>query len=115
MTSGGAGNDDKPLDELFAQLLDDGKAYAQAEFRLARATAEVRIAERLGAARKTALLAAGALLFLIAGVVVLAVTLATSLATLVGPLAGGLIATVVTLGIAALLGLAAKKAYEASS
>lgn len=37
---------------------------------------------------------------------------ALALATLVGPLAGGLIATLVTLGIAALLGLWAKKLWE---
>ena len=115
MASGGANDEEKPFDELLAQLLDDGKSYAQAEFRLAKVSAEASVAQRLAAAKKAALLAAGALLFLIAGVVVLAITLATSLATLIGPLAGGLVATVVTLGIAALLGFAARKAYEAQS
>ncbi len=112
MASGGNDTDERPFDELLAQLLDDGKAYAQAEFQLARVKTEADVIERLGAAKKTALLLAAALLFLIAAVVVLAVTLALTLATLIGPLAGGLLATLVTLGIAALLGIAAKKAYE---
>ena len=112
MERGGIDEEEKPFDELLAQLLDDGKSYAQAEFRLARAKTEADVIGRLSAAKKTALLVAGALLFLIAAVVVLAVTLALALATLIGPFAGGLIAAVVTLGVAALLGIAAKKAYE---
>lgn len=112
MERGGIDEEEMPFDELFAQLVDNGRSYAQAEFRLARAKAEADVIGRLVAAKKTAFLAAGALLFLIAGVVVLAVTLALALATLIGPLAGGLLATLVTLGSAALLGIAAKKAYE---
>ncbi|MDV3257571.1 MAG: phage holin family protein [Sphingomonas sp.] len=86
---------EKPIGELFGQLIDEGKAYARAELGLARATAEAK-AE---AARKPALLAGASLLFLIAGVVVLCMSLALGLATLLGPLAGGLVASLITLGV----------------
>jgi hypothetical protein len=97
--------EERPIGELFGQFIDEGKAYAKAELGLAKATAEAKA----DAAKKPALLGAAALLFLMAGVVVLCMTLALALATLVGPLAGGLIAAFVTFGIAALLGLWAKQ------
>ena len=87
---------EKPIGELFGQLIDEGKAYARAELGLAKATAEAKA----DAAKKPALLGAAALLFVIAGVVVLCMTMALALATLVGPLAGGLIASLVTFAIA---------------
>lgn len=97
MASGGDDElDEKPIGELFGELIDQGKAYARAELGLAKATAEAK-AE---AAKKPVLLGAAALLFLIAGVVVLCMTFALALATLVGPLAGGLIASMITFGIA---------------
>jgi len=106
MVNGGDENvEEKPIGELFGKLIDDGKAYAKAELGLAKATAEAKA----NAAKKPALLGAAALLFLIAGVVVLCMTLALALATLVGPLAGGLIAALATFGIAGLLGLWAKQ------
>ena len=106
MTNGGNEDiDERPIGELFGKLIDDGKAYAKAELGLAKATAEAKANE----AKKPALLGAAALLFLMAGVVVLCMTLALALATLVGPLAGGLIAALVTFGIAAALGFWAKQ------
>ena len=116
LAPGGAmDEDDKPFDELLAQLLDDGKAYTQAELRLIKVDVETKALAQLEAVKKTALLGAGALLFLVAGIIVLCMTLALALATLVGPLAGGLIATLVTLTVAVFLGLAAKKAFGAMS
>jgi hypothetical protein len=97
--------EEKPIGELFGQLIDEGKAYARAELGLVKATAEAK-AE---AARLPVLLGAAALLFLIAGVVVLCMTMALALATLVGPLAGGLIASLITFGIAYGLFLWAKQ------
>lgn len=88
--------DEKPIGELFGQLIDEGKAYARAELGLAKATAEAK-AE---AAKKPALLAATSLLFLFAGVVVLCITLAVGLSIFVGPLAGTFIATLIAFGIA---------------
>ena len=104
MASGGD-DDDPPIGELFGQLIDEGKAYAKAEFGLARASAEAKA----DAAKKPALYGAASLLFLIAGVVVLCMTLALALATLVGPLAGGLIASLITFAIAYGLFLLARK------
>ena len=104
----GGDDDERPIGELFGQLIDEGKAYAKAELGLAKASAEAKA----DAAKKPALLGAAALLFLIAGVVVLSMTLALALATLIGPLAGGLIAAAITLGIAAVLGLLAKRELE---
>ena len=88
--------DEKPIGELFGQLIDEGKAYARAELGLAKATAEAK-AE---AAKMPVLLGAAALLFLIAGVVVLCITIAIGLAILVGPLAGALLATLIAFGFA---------------
>ena len=87
---------EKPIGQQFGQLIDEGKAYARAELGLAKASAEAKA----DAAKKPALLGAAALLFLIAGVVVLCMTMALALATLVGPLAGGLIATLISFGVA---------------
>lgn len=92
----GGDEEEKPIGELFGQLVDEAKAYAKAEVGLVKATAEAK-AE---GAKKPVVLGAAALLFLIAGVVVLCMTMATALATLIGPLAGGLIATAVSLAIA---------------
>ena len=95
----GGGDDEveeKPIGELFGQLIDEGKAYARAELGLVKATAEAK-AE---AAKMPVLLGAGALLFLIAGVVVLCITIAIGLAILVGPLAGAFLATLIAFGIA---------------
>ena len=96
MDSGGDELEEKPIGELFGQLIDEGKAYARAEFGLAKATAEAKA----DAAKKPVLLAAASLLFLVVGVIVLCMTMALALATLVGPLAGGLIASLITFAIA---------------
>ena len=96
MTDGGDEVEEKPIGELFGQLIDEGKAYARAELGLAKATAEAK-AE---AAKKPVLLGAASLMLLFAGVIVLCMTLALALATLVGPLAGGLIAALVIFAIA---------------
>jgi hypothetical protein len=101
--------EDRPIGELFGKLIDEGKAYAKAEVGLVKATAEAKA----NAAKKPALIGAAALLFLIAGVVVLCMTLALALATLVGPLAGGLIAALITFAIAGGLGYWAAKKLDA--
>ena len=108
MGNGGIDEEEKPIGELFGQLIDEGKAYGKAELGLARASAEAKAR----AAKIPALLGAAALLFVIAGVVVLCMTMALALATLVGPLAGGLIATIITFAIAGLLGWLAKRQWD---
>ena len=96
---------EKPIGELFGQLIDEGKAYARAELGLVKATAEAK-AE---AAKMPVLLGAGALLFLIGGVVTLCITIAIGLSILVGPLAGAFLATLIAFGIAYGLFLWAKQ------
>jgi hypothetical protein len=108
MDGGGIDEEEKPIGELVGRLIDEGKAYARAEFDLAKATAE----GKADAAKKPLLLAGAAFLFLQAAVVVLCVTMALALATLIGPLAGGLLATLVALGISGLLALLAKRSWE---
>ena len=110
MASGGTGEDEKPIGELFGRLVDDGKAYAKAELNLVRATAETKA----NAVKKPLALGAIAVLFVQAGVVVFGITIAMALATLIGPLAGGLVATTICFGIAGLLGWLAKRDYERS-
>ncbi len=97
MATGGEEDiEEKPIGELFGDLIDQAEDYARAELGLVKAKVE----SKADAAKRPAFYGAAALLFLIAGVVVLAMTLAMGLATLVGPLAGGLIAALVTFAIA---------------
>ena len=92
--------DEAPIGELFGRLIDDGKAYAQAEVDLVRARGLAQ-ADR---AKLPAILGGGAIAFAFAGVIALILTLVLSLSSLIGPLAGGLLATLITLLIAGGLG-----------
>lgn len=92
--------DEQPIGEVVHQLIDEGKAYAKAEFDLARAQALAKAA----ALKVPAVLLFGSLLFAQAAVTVLAVTIALALAPSLGPLGGGLVAVLLTGGAAALLG-----------
>ena len=86
--------------ELVQKLLDDGKAYAQSEFNLAKTIATAKI----GALKLPAILFVAAFLFLQVAVTLVGITIYFSLLPLIGPLLGGIIAILVTLGIAAGLG-----------
>ena len=104
MAGGGNDEDDeKPIGELFGDLIEGAENYARAELGLVKAKVE----SKAEGAKKPALYGAAAFLFLIAGVVVLGMTLALSLATLLGPLAGGLIAAAVIFATAYAFYLAA--------
>lgn len=111
MASGGDDADEKPIGELFGQLVDEGKAYAQAELGLAKASAEAKANEL----KWPAILLFSSLLFAQAAVTVAAVTVALALATLIGPLAGGVVAILLAGGAAYLfyaIGLAKLKAVS---
>ena len=101
---------ERPIGELFGQLVDEGKGFARAEIALAKAQAESKVDDY----KMPAVLLAGAFLFVQASVVVLCMTIAMALATLIGPLAGGLAATLVGLSIAGGLALVAKKKLGAA-
>src|SRR4029453_12583967 len=91
--------EEKPIGELFGQLIDEGKAYAKAELGLAKASAEAK-AEDL---KWPAILLFSSLLFAQAAVTVAAVTIALALGTLIGPLAGGILAIIIASGAGWLL------------
>jgi len=112
MTDGGEDEvEEKPIGELFGQLIDEGKAYARAELGLAKASAEAKA----DAIKWPAVLLFSSLLFAQAAVTVAAVTIALALATLIGPLAGGVVAILLAAGAAYLLyaiGMAKLKAGQ---
>ena len=103
--------DEAPIGELFGRLIDDGKAYAQAEVDLVRARVEGEV-ER---AKWPAILGAAAIAFGFASVIALVLTMVLALAALLGPLGGGLLATLIALVIAGGLGLAALKSWQAGA
>lgn len=105
MANGRIDVDERPIGELFGQLIDDGKGFARAELGLLKAQAEAKA----DALKLPLILFGVAFLFLLAGVVVLCMTIAMALATLIGPLAGGLVATLIALGIAGGLAFLGKK------
>ena len=95
--------DDRPIGELVHQLVEQGKAYAQAEVGVAKAIA----AAKADAYKVPAILLAAAFLLLQAAVTVLAVAVFLGLARLIGPLPAGLLAFLVFAGLAGVLGYVA--------
>lgn len=94
------GGSDRPIGELVSQLVDDGKAYAQAEIDLVKAIA----ADKAAVARTAAILLGLALFLAFGAVVALCVGIVMALATLIGPLLGGLVAFILLAAVAGLLG-----------
>ena len=80
--------DDRPIGELVHQLVEEGKAYAQAELGVAKAIASAKA----GSLKVPAILLAAALLFAQAAVTVLAVAVFLGLVALMGPILAGLLA-----------------------
>lgn len=91
---------ERPIGELVQQLVEEGKAYAQAELGVAKAIASAK-ANRL---KVPAILFGAAFLLVQAAVVVLAVALFLALLPLMGPMLAGLLAFAIFAGIAAGLG-----------
>jgi len=109
--AGGNRPDEAPIGDLFGRLIDDGKAYAQAEIDLVRARAEGQVAR----AKLPLILGGAALAFAFASIIALVLTLVLALASLLGPLGGGLLATLIALLVAGGLGLAAFKSWKAGA
>ena len=86
----------RPVGDIVHQLVDDGKAYARAEFGLAKALASAKAS----ALALPAGLLGAALLFAQAAVTVLAVATFLALLPLTGPLLAGLLAFLIFAGIA---------------
>lgn len=91
-----AGTEERSIGELFGQLSDDARSYAQAEAKLYQAIAR----RRIGRARNGAIALVVAALLANAALSVLLIGLSLELALHVGPALGGLIVTAVVLGIA---------------
>ncbi len=88
--------DERPIGEIVHQLVEEGKAYAQAELGVARAIAEAKA----NGLKVPAILLGAAFLLLQAAVTVLAVALFLGLLALVGPVLAGLLAFVIFAGLA---------------
>lgn len=102
-----AGNDPS-LGDVFGRLLDDARAYAQAEIELVRLRAERKALSY----RSAAIFLGIALALGVAAAAALTVTLVLWFASLLGPLAGGLLATALVGGAAALCALTARRKFE---
>jgi hypothetical protein len=98
MTPSGAG-DERPIGELVHELVEDGKAYAQAELGVAKAIATSKAA----GLKVPAILLGAALLFAQAAVTVLAVAVFLGLLALMGPVLAGLVAFLIFGGVAGAL------------
>jgi hypothetical protein len=91
---------ERPVGELVSELIDEGKAYARAEFDLAKAIATAK-------ARALAIPAALfglALVLVLAAVTALAVGLVLALTKLIGPLLAGIAGLALFAAAAATLG-----------
>lgn len=101
-----AGNE-RSLGELFGRLLDDGKAYGQAELELVR----LRVEKKALSYRTAVILGLAAFGLMLSATIALILTLVLWLASLIGPLGGGLVAVAITLACAAVLALLARKSF----
>jgi hypothetical protein len=88
---GEAPNEERPVGELVHQLVEEGKAYAQAEIAVVKAIASAK----LRALAVPGGLFFGAMLFAQAAVTVLAVGVFFTLSLAVNPILAGLIALVI--------------------
>jgi Putative Actinobacterial Holin-X, holin superfamily III len=89
---------ERPVGDLVHQLIEEGKAYARAEFELAKAIA----GSKAKALILPAILFGVAFILALAAVTALAVGVVLALAKFVGPLAAGFIGLVIFAAIAGL-------------
>ena len=107
-------DDEEPIDELFGRLIDEGTDYARAEFELARAKLMAEVDEHIEGYKIPSVLIATAVLLAQAAVLILAMAGFLALLPLIGAIFAGIIVSVITLGLAALLvWLALRKLKEA--
>ncbi|MEO7601646.1 MAG: phage holin family protein [Sphingomicrobium sp.] len=97
------GGDDRSIGDTIGQVLDDGRAYAQAEIDLLK----VRANAEVNRYRKAAVLGGAATALAFAALVAFAMTLVIGFARLLGPFGGGAAAMLLlALGAFALFSLA---------
>ena len=90
---------ERPIGEIVSDLVDEGKAYARAEFNLAKAIA----ASKASALKAPAILLSAALFVGMAALNALAVAIFFMLAMVMRPILAGLLAFLLIAGVAALL------------
>jgi len=91
--------DERPIGEIVSDLVDDAKAYAQAEFDLAQAIA----ADKARRIKVGAILLVVALVVAFGAVTAISVAIFALLATFLGPLLGGIVAFLLIGAVAGLL------------
>jgi hypothetical protein len=91
---------DPSIRELVEELVEEGKAYARAEYGLARAIAEAKV-KALGV---VAALFGASFILALAAVTALAVGVVIAVAKFIGPLAAGFVGLLIFAAIAAALG-----------
>lgn len=91
--------DERPIGEIVSDLVDDAKAYAQAEFDLAKAIA----ADKARRIKVGAILLVVALVVAFGAVTAISVAIVALLATFLGPLLGGIVAFLLIGAVAGLL------------
>ena len=97
------GDGERSIGDSIAQVIDDGRAYAQAEIDLIKVRAEAEVNRY----RKAAILGGGAAALATAALVAFAMTLVIGFARLLGPFGGGAAAVLLlSLGAYALFSLA---------
>lgn len=106
--AGGGGDGEKSVGEMFRQLLDDGRAYAEAEVELVKARTQIKALQYRGAA----ILAAIALFLAFATTVTLCLAIVLWLSRLAGPYLGGLLAILIVGAATAIAALLTKKAFD---
>jgi hypothetical protein len=94
------GGSERPVGELVHQLVEDGKAYAMAEFDVAKAI----VAAKGKALALPAGLFAAAFVLALAAITALAVGVVLALAKFIGPLLAGLAGLLIFAGAGAALG-----------
>jgi hypothetical protein len=91
--------DERPIGEIVSDLVDDAKAYAQAELDLAKAIA----ADKARRIKVGAILLVVALVVAFGAVTAISVAIFALLATFLGPLLGGIVAFLLIGAVAGLL------------
>jgi hypothetical protein len=94
------GRSERSIGELVQQVVEDGKAYARAEYGLAKAIAEAK-AKAFGF---VAALFGAAIVLALAGVTALAIGIVIALAKVMGPLAAGLVGLLIFAALAGGIG-----------
>jgi Putative Actinobacterial Holin-X, holin superfamily III len=91
---------DRPIVELLHQLVDDGKAYVEAEIALVKTIADAKTRVVI----VSAILVGVAFLFALAGIAAFSLGVVLALTVYIGPLAAGFVGLLIFAAVAGALG-----------